>query len=339
MQYIGDERTIIWFPIPTLHVCGAVKALPSVNPVNGEVTRKFVAIDKREAQESNHPPMFACIMRRTKGKKVLECHCFVTKSDQNAMTLVQAMTHAYNHKEAWNTDLPPIGPKNHDRQNIHLVEADRYRGNDSREMDDYYNIPKGPHVKNYQVYGGGNIYGMLPFTSGAPPMMLPPPQDPVLVGPPPPLGPPFIPGLPPFVMPPKYFADWNQYGGQPLFFPPPEDTYGFMKKRESRSKKRGKPRKPDKHHVMSLDRERSRRRSPSPRYHSYSSSEDEDDRPRRPRSLSPPFTYALLPQGRQPNSSPHDQDIYDDVNIYNNYYNFGNVKHIMSKRPPKHHHH
>ncbi len=41
-----------------------------VNGSNGERVPRFVALDSRQAEQSGHPPMFASIMRRTKGVKV-----------------------------------------------------------------------------------------------------------------------------------------------------------------------------------------------------------------------------------------------------------------------------
>lgn len=100
LQYAGDDTTSTWFPIQTLHVCAAVKAVPGSGPL------RFVSLDTSTAQRSSNPPMFACIMRRTKGIKVLECHVFICKSNQAAMALVQACTHAFQHKEGWLSSMP-----------------------------------------------------------------------------------------------------------------------------------------------------------------------------------------------------------------------------------------
>lgn len=49
----------------SFHVSAAVKAVTT-----GVGNLRFVAIDLPEAEQSNHPPMFAFIGRRTKGVKV-----------------------------------------------------------------------------------------------------------------------------------------------------------------------------------------------------------------------------------------------------------------------------
>ncbi len=40
--------------------------------------------------------------------QVLECHAFICKSEQAAMALVHSCTHAYEHKEGWTDDAPPV---------------------------------------------------------------------------------------------------------------------------------------------------------------------------------------------------------------------------------------
>jgi len=105
LQYAEDTTGTNWFPIQTLHVCAAVKAVPGSGPL------RFVSLDTPAAQRSSNPPMFACIMRRTKGIKVLECHVFICKSNQAAMALVQACTHSFQHKEGWLDSMPAAGTR------------------------------------------------------------------------------------------------------------------------------------------------------------------------------------------------------------------------------------
>jgi len=45
--------------------------------------------------DAKHPPVFAAIMRRTTGIKVLECHAFICRRDAAANALVRCCTHAY----------------------------------------------------------------------------------------------------------------------------------------------------------------------------------------------------------------------------------------------------
>nr|XP_022340724.1 serine/arginine repetitive matrix protein 1-like [Crassostrea virginica] len=92
MQYVRDPSTIIEFPIFSLTLCAAVRQVRSVNGATGEMTSKFVSLTSQQAGGSNakNPAIFTAITRRTKGRKVLECHGFLCASDQDAFELVKA---------------------------------------------------------------------------------------------------------------------------------------------------------------------------------------------------------------------------------------------------------
>jgi len=105
LQYTGDDASQNWFPIQNLQVCAAVKA------VSGAGALRFVSLDTPTACRSQNPPMFACIMRRPKGIKVLECHVFICKSNQAALALVQSCTHAYQHREGWGSEAAGGGAR------------------------------------------------------------------------------------------------------------------------------------------------------------------------------------------------------------------------------------
>lgn len=66
--------------------------------VTADAKIKFLPLDSPFSANSNtsiHPPLFACILRRTTGIKVLECHAFICKRDQAANALVRCCFHAY----------------------------------------------------------------------------------------------------------------------------------------------------------------------------------------------------------------------------------------------------
>ncbi len=315
MQYVADRNTVTWFPVQSLHVCAAVKCVNEVRGETGEGSPKFVALDSPAANNSSHPPMFCSIMRRTKGVKVLECHSFIAKSYQAAMAMVQAITHAYEHKEGW-TDEPPPSESTIESQNMHLVPGEmheRDRDPASKEFFDnpppqgYFYATSKDLVKNYNVYGGKGQkdgvppprmpqYGMGPMPPRGPPIMIRPPpmrfglpgpppmmmggRPPMMMGPPPPGAPGLFP--PPFMPPPPpgYFNDWDGHGG-PMFIPPLEDIYGHnLKHKKGRSKSRNKHKK---HNQKSKQRMISPQRQLSPRrqrrspspYRSDSSADDD----------------------------------------------------------------
>ena len=114
-----------FFPIESLHYCAAVRyvVIPASAAANDEENLKsgdgephdpnrrmhqresgsqakikFLPLDSPFSRNSNitlHPPLFACILRRTTGIKVLECHAFICKRDQAANALVRCCFHAY----------------------------------------------------------------------------------------------------------------------------------------------------------------------------------------------------------------------------------------------------
>ncbi|XP_054154917.1 uncharacterized protein LOC128953460 [Oppia nitens] len=63
----------------------------------GDKVAKFLPLDSPFSRYANtsHPPLFACILRRTTGIKVLECHAFICKKEPAANALVRCCFHAY----------------------------------------------------------------------------------------------------------------------------------------------------------------------------------------------------------------------------------------------------
>lgn len=92
-----------FFKIDALHYCAAVKFVST--PTNSYTTLpngslaalpKFLPLDSPHARQSNsNPPIFASILRRTTGIKVLECHAFICKREAAANALVRCCFHAY----------------------------------------------------------------------------------------------------------------------------------------------------------------------------------------------------------------------------------------------------
>lgn len=101
-----------FFRIDALHYCAAVKYVGTVpqqqnssytTPADGSTLSsgigaipKFLPLDSPHARQSNsNPPIFASILRRTTGIKVLECHAFICKREAAANALVRCCFHAY----------------------------------------------------------------------------------------------------------------------------------------------------------------------------------------------------------------------------------------------------
>ncbi|XP_059487452.1 uncharacterized protein LOC132203594 [Neocloeon triangulifer] len=94
----NHKKVTRFFPIDSLHYCAAVRyvMVPNSSP-NMAAPPRFLPLDSPFARYPNaqHPPLFAAILRRTTGIKVLECHAFICKREMAANALVKCCFHAY----------------------------------------------------------------------------------------------------------------------------------------------------------------------------------------------------------------------------------------------------
>ncbi|KAA0201900.1 hypothetical protein HAZT_HAZT004903 [Hyalella azteca] len=91
----NQKKVTRFFPIESLHYCAAVRYVLVAGGEEG--VPRFLPLDSPFARNPNisHPPLFACIMRRTTGIKVLECHAFICKRETPANALVRCCFHSY----------------------------------------------------------------------------------------------------------------------------------------------------------------------------------------------------------------------------------------------------
>ncbi|XP_051174152.1 uncharacterized protein LOC127289918 [Leptopilina boulardi] len=98
LENVDEHRKKVtrFFPIEALHYCAAVRHVKGGNNGDASATR-FLPLDSPFARtpSANHPPLFAAVLRRTTGIKVLECHAFICKRDMAANALVRCCFHAY----------------------------------------------------------------------------------------------------------------------------------------------------------------------------------------------------------------------------------------------------
>lgn len=108
VENVDDKGNTVrrFHPIESLHYCAAVRYV-SVPASSGEAKNsdgkisKFLPLDSPFSKSTivdainGHPPLFACILRRTSGIKVLECHAFICKKEPAANALVRCCFHAY----------------------------------------------------------------------------------------------------------------------------------------------------------------------------------------------------------------------------------------------------
>lgn len=234
LQYSSDSGSSSWFPIQTLHVCAAVKAVGSNGPL------RFVSLDTAAAQRSSAPPIFACIMRRTKGIKVLECHVFICKSNQAAMALVQSCMHAFGHKEGWSDGSPVPATRivsGGGRQGGGGKKSGgSIRGGDlySDRLDLVQKFDVSCNVSD-KPKDDGKCNQQVIIMGQQQPQVMPQQQQLVAMNPP---------GAPVPMVPAGYFADWRMNAGQPLMIIPESPFYpGDAEMERQRRKKKKKKKK------------------------------------------------------------------------------------------------
>ncbi len=99
IQFVSDPSVVLYYPIRSLVYCATVRFATRTETSdqfpNGW---RFVPLDSPDAilsENIENPPLFAVIFHRTRHLPMDECHCFVAKTKQVALTLVQACCNAY----------------------------------------------------------------------------------------------------------------------------------------------------------------------------------------------------------------------------------------------------
>jgi len=96
----------VWYKMQDLESCSAVKAYDDPS-CRGRLL--FVPCDSATAAMSQHPPVFALIMKRTSGgMKITDCHVFICNSDAAALALVRATAQAYANPAGWTDERPSL---------------------------------------------------------------------------------------------------------------------------------------------------------------------------------------------------------------------------------------
>lgn len=99
LENVDENRKQVtrFFPIESLHYCAAVRQVLIPERGNSNPEPRFLPLDSpfARAPRAHHPPIFAAILRRTTGIKVLECHVFICKREAAANALVRCCFHAY----------------------------------------------------------------------------------------------------------------------------------------------------------------------------------------------------------------------------------------------------
>lgn len=90
---------MIYYPIRSLAYCAAIRfATRTEAGVKFPNGWRFVPLDHPDAtqtENAQNPPLFAISFHRTNPSTVDECHCFVAKTKQVTLALIQACFRAY----------------------------------------------------------------------------------------------------------------------------------------------------------------------------------------------------------------------------------------------------
>ncbi|CAF1047198.1 unnamed protein product [Didymodactylos carnosus] len=99
LQFACDPSVVLFYPIRSLVYCASIRfATRTQTGAQFPSGWRFVPLDSPAAarvENTQNPPLYCSIFRRTRHLPVDECHCFVTKTRQAALALVQACFSAY----------------------------------------------------------------------------------------------------------------------------------------------------------------------------------------------------------------------------------------------------
>ena len=99
LQFARDPSVVIFYPIRSLVYCASIR-FATRTQTGAEFPNgwRFVPLDSPAAarvENTRNPPLFAATFRRTRHLPADECFCFVAKTKQAALALVQACFSAY----------------------------------------------------------------------------------------------------------------------------------------------------------------------------------------------------------------------------------------------------
>jgi hypothetical protein len=98
LAFTRQPHAVIFFPISSLIYCASLR----FSIVENDQTKptsiidwRFMPLDRLTINENKHPPLFCAAIRRTQIMPGDECHCFITKSPDAAIALVQTISQVY----------------------------------------------------------------------------------------------------------------------------------------------------------------------------------------------------------------------------------------------------
>lgn len=95
LTFIRHPHVVIFFPLSSLIYCASLRYSIVESDQASNIDWRFVTLDSAEQTSSKHPPLFCAVVQRTQILFGDECHCFLTKNPQDALTLVRIVSEVY----------------------------------------------------------------------------------------------------------------------------------------------------------------------------------------------------------------------------------------------------
>lgn len=99
IQFAADPSVVLYYPIRSLVYCASVRFAGRMDAEENSSERgRFIPLDSPEAiraENAQNPPIFAAVFHRNRQQPADECHCFIAKTKQIAIALIQACSNAY----------------------------------------------------------------------------------------------------------------------------------------------------------------------------------------------------------------------------------------------------
>lgn len=169
----GDPPNEEFYELPSVHFIEAVQLvtdkfkdkklygafLPIDIPMDPAQEKLFVQIEKKfqHLAKIQHPPMLACIMRRSTGVRAVDCHMFVIPVVQDALQMV-SMVHRFQERPVDPDfyDRPP--PQRMDRPEPDVIPRNMGPPIDPRQRDlnEEYELYRGRGLNLRQEHFTGN---------------------------------------------------------------------------------------------------------------------------------------------------------------------------------------
>ena len=95
LTFARQPHTVIFYPIASLIYCASLRYSVIENEQDASIGWRFTTLDAMSENSSKHPPLFCAVLQRTNMLAGDECHCFITKTDDAALTLVRTISEVY----------------------------------------------------------------------------------------------------------------------------------------------------------------------------------------------------------------------------------------------------